>query len=690
MKLKRYNKLLLVILAMTITTLVPVSGATVVEASDLPVISLPEDTGFINYSSDKTTIFLNTSGEYNDIAFFDFYSPLRPGSLKTADELSRYEMQDPWFNSGCGDMMLSLDELSKIYAPYFTYGIDGDGKISIRHFTYIGAGRPKTYTKTLWEASITGDVISVTQYAGTTTSASELDDLVLSEVGTTDSTLTCAPEVQDGKVYIPLKLMEYLGKIVTDDLGYIAIMTDFGGVLTVKSAASTWLGWETISASEMTWADYMDGVLDGSITRGHLWRSLYVGTVDLYTEDDYGDDPPSNPNAVVNRITSYRIYIPEGYDPAVPHKMTYMLHGRSSNQNTPFDNPTSHDIYIADIAEQFNFIILSPNGWTYGPLWGRGPARHHVIKSLADLKTVVNIDKDKVFITGNSQGGHGTLAVATHMPDMFQAFAATNLVFFHVDQPGYPPLEPSYLETIADMPGMISLSTDDTTIPFRDTSSWGVGIKDSGELKKTLFTTVEAGTHSQGWASKIPQIFTLFDSAICGPMGHMHDVKVIRLGRKNAIVKDGTVMVKLSYLEKMFNPRNTWRRGFSKHHRFSHWCRPWMCKRLFSVFEISAYASDPAEMVTAQNIVLGYENINIQLDKTIYRINQERYKEDAIHMGTGDEDSLDAAPQFSVAPFEHNGKIYVPALEVLEALGCTVKRINHPRSRTGVYRVTIN
>ena len=103
--MKRHFRLLLVLLAVISTVLAFVCGPMVAAASSLPVIFLQEDTGFYNYSSDKTTVFLNTSGAYNDIAFFDFYAPLRPGSLDTADELSRYEMQDPWFNNGSGDMM---------------------------------------------------------------------------------------------------------------------------------------------------------------------------------------------------------------------------------------------------------------------------------------------------------------------------------------------------------------------------------------------------------------------------------------------------------------------------------------------------------------------------------------------------------------------------------------------------------
>ena len=42
---------------------------------------------------------------------------------------------------------------------------------------------------------------------------------------------------------------------------------------------------------------------------------VYIGTVDLYTDDDYGSDGPSNPNVEENRITTYRLYIPKDYVP---------------------------------------------------------------------------------------------------------------------------------------------------------------------------------------------------------------------------------------------------------------------------------------------------------------------------------------------------------------------------------------
>ena len=167
----------LVFLCMIFTMLAPISKVMAAAASRLPVISIHPDTIFYNYSSDKKTIFLNDSGKYNKLAFFDFYAPLRPFTPKRLYPLSKYEMADPYFKNGSGDIMVSLDELSKLYAPYFTYGIDESGKVTIRHFTYIRATSPTRYIKTLWEAYVTGDTISVSKYTRSTATINDLTRL---------------------------------------------------------------------------------------------------------------------------------------------------------------------------------------------------------------------------------------------------------------------------------------------------------------------------------------------------------------------------------------------------------------------------------------------------------------------------------------------------------------------------------
>ncbi len=163
-------------------------------------------------------------------------------------------------------------------------------------------------------------------------------------------------------------------------------------------------------------------------------------------------------------------------------------------------------------------------------------------------------------------------------------------------------------------------------------------------------------------------IFTMFDRVIYRPDMDLRDIE-IELKPENTANIDGTDMVKLSYLEEVFDTE-------------------------MSVFEIRAKATKQGSneitaQTTATNIVLGYENINIVVDKKIYRINQERYYEGAFHMETEDESFLNPASQFSVAPYMDNHEIFIPVFEVLEALGCTLEKLSGSDPNT-VYKVVIN
>ena len=120
---------------------------------------LPADTGYVDYSTEKTAIFFNTTGDHNRTVFVDFYYPFDSTlKLNHYDALIKYDMADE-LAVGNGGVYVSLDELSRLYAPYFTYGIQ-DGQVHVRHIQFTktvteGAGTrtPKLdYVKTIWDA----------------------------------------------------------------------------------------------------------------------------------------------------------------------------------------------------------------------------------------------------------------------------------------------------------------------------------------------------------------------------------------------------------------------------------------------------------------------------------------------------------------------------------------------------------
>ena len=83
-------------------------------------------------------------------------------------------------------LMVSLDDVEKLYDPYFSYGIE-DNTLTVRHTLFTKTVHPEdsglrsprlNYTKTIWEAEYplgeAGDVsVKKTVYAPFTTKAAD-------------------------------------------------------------------------------------------------------------------------------------------------------------------------------------------------------------------------------------------------------------------------------------------------------------------------------------------------------------------------------------------------------------------------------------------------------------------------------------------------------------------------------------
>jgi pimeloyl-ACP methyl ester carboxylesterase len=128
----------------------------------------------------------------------------------------------------------------------------------------------------------------------------------------------------------------------------------------------------------------------------------------------------------VGRNQPYGIFVPSG--PA-PHGMQLTMHGYSANHTSQIDsaNPL-HEGYQQNVGEARNRIIAAP--------LGRGPAGFYsdiserdVLDVMADVEANYSIDRDRVFASGYSMGGYGTLRMATTYPDRFAGY---------IDWVGYP------------------------------------------------------------------------------------------------------------------------------------------------------------------------------------------------------------------------------------------------------------
>lgn len=141
---------------------------------------------------------------------------------------------------------------------------------------------------------------------------------------------------------------------------------------------------------------------------------------------------------VHNGITRmYKLHIPSKYNPETPTPFLLALHGGGGDMSYQ-----SNDKYYKQISksEEMGFIVAFPNGyskfnsgkfatWNAGKCCGDG--RDKNIDDVGFLKELVNkvsaqlnVDKNKIFATGMSNGGMMSYRLACELSDTFKGITA--------------------------------------------------------------------------------------------------------------------------------------------------------------------------------------------------------------------------------------------------------------------------
>lgn len=138
----------------------------------------------------------------------------------------------------------------------------------------------------------------------------------------------------------------------------------------------------------------------------------------------------------------YAIYIPENFDESKQYPLVVFLHGAFSNHRlglrrvfgvgniqgpdfgTPGFAPAQNDLEVTRFYPELksvDYIVVAP--------YARGTAGYQAIPEqdifdmLADVKSKFSIDENRMYLTGLSMGGGGTLWVGLTHPDMWAAIA---------------------------------------------------------------------------------------------------------------------------------------------------------------------------------------------------------------------------------------------------------------------------
>ncbi|HJB08194.1 MAG TPA: prolyl oligopeptidase family serine peptidase [Candidatus Enterocloster faecavium] len=226
------------------------------------------------------------------------------------------------------------------------------------------------------------------------------------------------------------------------------------------------------------------------------------------------------------RIVPYRLYVPSTYQKGTPQKMIVALHGANSDHHVVFERG---DGKLALLAEERGYLILAVNGLFHRSFYGycyptsggvnsnfKGPkdnplqltdlqfaqrkmSQECVFAQIEKVMEDYTIDKDHVYMMGNSMGGAGTIWLAGQRPQMFKAIS-----------PSGGNVSPDYFDvtSIKDVPTLFVVGTEDEFGACHQDAA-AKRFKEGG-CDYQMYR-VGGGNHSFGWTYALDKSFDFFD-----------------------------------------------------------------------------------------------------------------------------------------------------------------------------------
>ncbi len=197
----------------------------------------------------------------------------------------------------------------------------------------------------------------------------------------------------------------------------------------------------------------------------------------------------------------FYVYVPTGYDPSQPTALMVWLHG-GVNRSEFIDE----DEYISkhpmmQLCEDQGMIMLFPTG-KQGCTWWDDTGIANIMWQVREMKRCYNVDDDRVFLGGFSDGASGAFHLAMHPPTDFAVFFPWSGNMAVGSLAGNAP---SYIPNIRSRPmfatngGRDGLYPSEKMVPFMQ-----LALEQDCEL---YFTSYDTAGHNYGYLSQEWQPF---------------------------------------------------------------------------------------------------------------------------------------------------------------------------------------
>ncbi|TLV01154.1 carboxylesterase family protein [Dyadobacter luticola] len=176
----------------------------------------------------------------------------------------------------------------------------------------------------------------------------------------------------------------------------------------------------------------------------------------------------------------YGLYLPKNYDQNKKYPLVIMLHGAGSNHrlalrrvfgksNAEGENDVEASRYFPQ-WDDVDFIVASP--YARGTAGYQGIPEEDVYDVLDDVKKRFNVDENKIYLTGLSMGGGGTLWIGLTRPDIWAAIAPVC--------PAPPAGTFDLASNALNFPVHFFHGDADPTVPVAGTRKWVEHLQDIG------------------------------------------------------------------------------------------------------------------------------------------------------------------------------------------------------------------
>ena len=224
-------------------------------------------------------------------------------------------------------------------------------------------------------------------------------------------------------------------------------------------------------------------------TNPSTWPEIEAGqwlAVDGLTDVSYASIELDNESETVvdERLDyecgyTYSVKVPAGYNASNEYPLFLYLHGQLLD-SVFYNNMMTNNFHI---PADDKYIIVRPSKLESD--WDPKKA----LDVLEDVKANMNVDDDRVYLTGLSMGGRGTFIVAAALPDYFAALMPLSP---HHTPYSYLPLA----ESVAHIPIWMSHGTNDSTSSYDMAAQMAENLTNLGA--EIEFQTIVGGEHG-GW-----------------------------------------------------------------------------------------------------------------------------------------------------------------------------------------------